>query len=101
MTIIDLNRYQKTYPFLRFKPNFQQQGSTPAEPSINNDSLFATDGIDIIYKDITTVVSIPDPFILITSPTTTDIVMPNAYADSIRDTFFNVDNLIGDIILDY
>jgi len=101
MTIIDLNRYQKTYPFLRLKPDYQQQGTTPTGPTINNNSLFTTDGTDVIYRDILTITNIPDPFILATQNNVTDIVMPNNYSQSIRDTFFNIDNLTGDISLDF
>ena len=101
MTVVDLNRYQKTYPFLRLKPNYQQPGAGPVSPAINNNSLFTTDGTDVIYRDVLIVVDIPDPFILITQNDITDIVMPDDYSQSIRDTFFNVDNLTGDISLDF
>lgn len=101
MTVVDLNRYQKTYPFLRLKPNYQQQGAGPVGPTINNNSLFTTDGTDVIYRDTLTILGIPDPFILITQNNITDIVMPDNYSQSIRDTFFNVDNLTGDISLDF
>jgi len=101
MSIIDLNRYQKTYPFLRLKPQYEQQGTAPSGPTINNNSLFTTDNIDVIYRDILVIVDIPDPFILVTQNNVTDIVMPINYANSIRDTFFDVDNLTGDITLDF
>lgn len=101
MSIIDLNRYQKTYPLLRLKPNYQQQGGgiTPPVPPVNNNSLFITNGIDVIYPQNISVVGAPDPFILITENSITDIVMPINSNQSIGDTFFNVDSLNGDFSL--
>jgi len=105
MAVIDLNRQQKTYPFIRLKPNYQQQGSggivNPPTPTINTNPLFVTNGIDIIYPQNISVIGIPDPFILITENSITDIVMPINSNLSIRDTFFNVDSLNGDISLDF
>ncbi len=110
MTVKDLNRFQKNYPLLRIKPLFDSQDTTQ-EQGQNKDSIFKLDqATSDVYMPLSFDLQIdPSPYgIQITlsndnnsnDVASIDIVIPqNGSVGKTRDKYFQIDNILGDIIL--
>jgi hypothetical protein len=110
MTVKDLNRFQKNYPFIRLKPIIEITGETPTTP--DKVSLFKeqTESGEVYMPLAVDIQVDPSPFgIQITfandndpnSLSGIDVIMLNTGTiGKVRDEFFNVDQVTGDAILE-
>ena len=111
MTVKDLNRFQKTYPLLRIKPLFDGIDENTQENNQVKDSIFKLDTLtDDVYMPLSfDLQNDPSPFgVQITLSNdnlqndiaSIDIVMlQNGTVGKSRDKYFEVDNVLGDAIL--
>ncbi len=111
MTVKDLNRFQKTYPLLRLKPLFDGTDQEQTTENQIKDSIFRLDEstFDVYMPLAFDLQTDPSPFgVQITLSNdnqsndiaSIDIIMlQNGTINKARDKYFQVDNVLGDAIL--